>query len=338
MSDDGRSKVGVFGVGVVALGAVCMRFADDCARVGVSGASLVDDGARGLGRAAALADDGVHGLGRAARVTDDAVLGGRIAQPSIYGPPVGVTDDGARLLEVSRGGETVASPSSLEVGKVALDVTLDVAPNLVGDSRRATGTPPVRPLLAAVTDHPMLLSLLPASRRAYSYVYDEAPATKAIEALIDASGTLPAPGSSETGFLHTFLAGQVDRDPLALAVYAADEVDVTGSLVLVLPDGERIEDARVHHACLRHGDSCVLLVCSPESPGQQGTCMRAARQIWDTAVAAQPDGGEPVSALLGRLFDAREATPEARDIVVSRLAPGDKKSTLHVVRSKLREH
>ena len=348
-NSDGGHKVGIFGAGVLAVGALFARLADDCARVGVHGASLVDDGARGLGRGAALADDGARNLGRgssltddgarnlgpAARLTDDAPAGA-----SIYGPPTAVTEDSARLIEVSRGGDAVAEGSSLEVAKIAVDLSLEVVPNLAEPSPRgppaSTRTPAAR-LLAerAVTDHPVLLALLPISTRAYKYVYGKRPDPPAIAALVDAAGTLPEPGSAAQSYLSTFLSAQVTRNPIGLVAYAHGDIAVDGAMVVVLPDGGRLEDAQIHHACLQRGDNCVLLICPPESK-LPGACTRAAAQIWETAVQAHPQGGEPMPAFLARLFDARDANQAAWTIVVSRLASDDK-GALNLVRSRIRD-
>lgn len=350
-NNNGGHKVGILGAGILAVGALFARLADDCARVGVHGASLVDDGARGLGRGAALADDGARNLGAgssltddgarnlgpAARLTDDAPAGA-----SIYGPPTAATEDSARLIEVTRGGDAVAEGSSLEVAKIAVDISLEVVPLLVEPSPRApraaaTIPTPAARLLAerAVTDHPVLLSLLPISTRAYEYVYGKRPDPPALAALVDAAGTLPEPGSAAESYLSTFLAAQVARNPIGLVAYAHGDIAVGGAMVVVLPNGGRLEDALIHHACLQRGDNCVLLICPPES-NQPGACMRAAAQIWETAVQGHPQGGEPMPAFLARLFDARDADQAARNIVVSRLA-GDDKGALNIVRSRIRD-
>jgi hypothetical protein len=94
--DSGGKKVGVFGSLIAAIGLLLSKGADDCARIGATGASavgrsapLADDALRAAGRGAPLAGDGLHAAGRGASFADDGLMAAGRGAP--------YADDGLRL-------------------------------------------------------------------------------------------------------------------------------------------------------------------------------------------------------------------------------------------------
>lgn len=310
--------VHVVGAGLLAIVAVCARFADDCGRAGLRGSSLLDDGAR-VGRGGLLADDAARGLPRGATLADDALheAGHMPRSPgrSIYGRPTSA-DNGAGLLEEARAAGGGSHSASIEVTKTALDVSLDVGsllgstePNASAQRRRFAES-------NVVTPRPALLELLPTTQRAYEQVYGAGPGSGSLTTMRATAGVRPKPGLTEARGPSQRIADHKRHNPLGVLLYADGEVDLGKHIALVLPDGEATDEAEVHRSCIAHGLQCVVLVCAAESTAARGTCGETARQVWTTAAAV--DRGA-VDRFLGALLDAREASPEAREIVISRL-------------------
>lgn len=103
----------VVGAGLLGVGALFARFADDCGRVGARSATLLDDGAR-MGRASSLLDDGARASGRAAPLADDGAT--RLGRAGVH------TDEA--LAGSARGGHVEG-----ELAETAVDLGLEFVPD-----------------------------------------------------------------------------------------------------------------------------------------------------------------------------------------------------------------
>ena len=322
----------VAGAGLLAIVAVCARSADDCGRAGLHGAKLLDDGAR-VGRGALLVDDAARGLPRGATLADDALHeAGRVPR-SIYGRPTSA-DYGSGLLEEARAGGVASHRVSVEVAKTAIDVSVDVASNLGSTEPTASDQRRRFAELNVASQHPALLELLPTTRRAYEQVYGAGPGRGSLAAMRTTAGAPPQPDLSEARDLSQLLAEHEGHNPLGMLLYADGEVDLGKHIALVLPDGEATDEAEVHRRCIARGLQCVVLVCAAEPTAKRGACGKAARQLWTTVAAF--DSGAPIQGFLSALLDAREASPAAQEIVISRLELDATAEQFSLVHSRVR--
>jgi hypothetical protein len=313
MSDEGSGKTAhIVGVGVIGFGAIFARVADDCGRVGLRGASMLDDGAR-FGRASALADDGFRAArsptladdalrsSRAAPLTDDGLARARALADDGAGAaePVAV-DARAGLLEHSHSGKLAG-----ELAEGAVDVTLELLQN-TGDDPARRPVPPAR----ARTRTPGLLTLLPADGESH-----------------DPKASPPVSGIELAKRLDEWRA----HDPLGLLLVSIGPPAIDRPLALALPGGRRVTDTVIHRLCRARGLDCLVLACSPE-PASRDACVAAANDLWTTASLGHRGAAR---AFLTRLLTARADSDAGRAIVVSRV-DGSGGGDVGIVRSKLR--
>ena len=309
MSDVGSGKTAhVVGVGVIGFGALFARVADDCGRVGVRGASMIDDGAR-FGRASALADDSLRAArapsladdvfrsSRAATLTDDGLAraGALADEAAVAGEPVAVNAR-AGLLEHWHDGRVAG-----DLAESAVDVTLEILQNTGSDP-----VPAAPPRAQART--PGLMLLLPGN------------------------GETQDPKDGRSAELE--LAGRLDKwrthDPLGLLLYSIGPADIGRPLALALPDGRPVTDTAIHHLCRARGLDCLVLAC-PSAPETRDACVDAVDALW---IAARLGHRGTARGFVTRLLTERAGSDAGRDIVLSRVEA--RGADVGIVRSKLR--
>jgi hypothetical protein len=161
-ADSGGKKVGVFGSLIAAIGLLLSKGADDCARIGATGASavgrsapLADDALRAAGHAAPLADDGLRAAGHGASFADDGLRaagrGAPFAEDGLRIPgrgapladdglrtagrtPPALADDGvlaaergAPILEDSALGASKGGSPAMDVAETGFDIVTNTA-------------------------------------------------------------------------------------------------------------------------------------------------------------------------------------------------------------------